>query len=95
MRTLQTQSRAFGLLVPLAQKVELPAELESYPLTEAEFAKLEERWGNENASAVEQLKEMNQNKITNIIDRKGIEGWDVKDDMSGMYKTFAFKSADD
>lgn len=87
------QRRAFSLLVPLAQKdTELPAEVGNYELTNAEFVALEERWEAENAVAAEQYKEMTENKIKNIIDRGGIDGWDVKDDMSGMYKTFEFKT---
>lgn len=30
-----------------------------------------------NARCAEELKEMNQNRITNIIERGGVEGWDT------------------
>lgn len=63
------------LLVPLEQRPELPAELGSYELTTRELTDLEKSFKEFNASALEQLKEMNENKITNIIERGGVDNW--------------------
>lgn len=63
------------LLVPLEQRPELPAELGSYELTTRELSDLEKSFKEFNASALEQLKEMNENKITNIIERGGVDNW--------------------
>jgi len=44
-------------------------------LTTAEFSHLEQGFTAFNKRAQEELKEMNENRITNIIDRGGIDGW--------------------
>jgi len=73
---LPSVNRFFNvLLVPQEPKTELPAELQTYPLTTAEFSHLEQGFITFNKRAQEELKEMNENRITNIIDRGGIDGW--------------------
>ena len=76
---LATQKRAMStaLLVPLEQKETLPFEMRSTDLTDAEFEKAEIEYKEFNAKCSEELKEMNQNRITNIIERGGVEGWDT------------------
>lgn len=53
---------------------------------------LERKWNAYNAGAKEELKEMNQNKITNIIDRGGIDDWETAPDLSSLKRAFAFTS---
>lgn len=65
------------LLVPLPQKEDLPYELRSQDLTEAELDQLQTSFKEFNARCSEELKEMNQNRITNIIERGGVEGWET------------------
>jgi len=76
---LATQKRAMStaLLVPLEQKETMPFELRSTDLTDAEFEKAEIEYKEFNAKCSEELKEMNQNRITNIIERGGVEGWET------------------
>ena len=76
---LATQKRAMStaLLVPLEQKETLPFEMRSTDLTDAEFEKAEIEYKEFNAKCSEELKEMNQNRITNIIERGGVEGWET------------------
>ena len=85
-------SRQFSLLVPLQAKAQVPAEVQNTPLTNAFFADLEQKHTEYNESCKAQLKEMNQNLITNIIERGGNDGWDVKEDLSNMTKSFEFTS---
>ena len=43
-----------------------------------------------NASCAQQLKEMNENKTLNIIQRKGIEGWHTAENVAFLEKSFEF-----
>ena len=74
-----TQKRAMSsaLLVPLEQKETLPFELRSTDLTDADFEKTQIEYKEFNAKCSDELKEMNQNRITNIIERGGVEGWET------------------
>lgn len=63
--------------MPLAEKETLPFEMRSYDITHAEFEQLAAEYKEFNARCSEELKEMNQNRITNIIERGGVEGWDT------------------
>ena len=40
----------------------------------------------------DEVREMNENKISNIIDRGGVEGWQQADNLSSLTRTFEFKS---
>ncbi len=70
-------SSSSALLVPLQEKEQLPFELRSTDLTDAEFDKIQTAYREFNAKCSDELKEMNQNRITNIIERGGVEGWDT------------------
>ena len=65
---------------------------EGFPLTEAYFAQLNNEFKLFNERCVDELKEMNQTKITNIIDRGGIEGWHDSGNLDSFTKTFEFDS---
>ena len=65
---------------------------EGFPLTKAFFTKLEDGYKVYNEKCVNDLKEMNQTKITNIIERRGVEGWDEGDNLDALTKTFSFDS---
>ncbi len=45
-----------------------------------------------NQRCSEELKEMNQNRITNIIERGGVEGWETAADLAHLQKSFNFAS---
>lgn len=67
-----------NLLVPITpDPTELPAELRDYPLTTQELKALQVEFETFNNQCAEELKEMNQNRITNIIERGGVEGWET------------------
>ena len=51
--------------------------MRSTDLSEADFEKTQLEYKEFNARCSEELKEMNQNRITNIIERGGVEGWDT------------------
>ncbi len=70
-------SSSSALLVPLEEKEQLPFELRSTDLTDAEFDKVQAEYREFNVKCSDELKEMNQNRITNIIERGGVEGWDT------------------
>lgn len=65
------------LLVPLPEKETLPFEVRTTDLTDAELDKLQVSYKEFNARCADELKEMNQNRITNIIERGGVEGWET------------------
>ena len=74
----QMSSSSSVLLVPLEpQEVQLPFEMRSQDLTNAEIESLQSGFREFNARCSDELKEMNQNRITNIIERGGVEGWDT------------------
>jgi len=81
-----------ALLVPLAQRDQLPFELRTTEQTDAEIALLEKDFKAFNIRCSEELKEMNQNRITNIIERGGVEGWDTAADLAYLQKSFQFTS---
>jgi hypothetical protein len=76
---LTVSQRAFSnLLVPITPAItDLPAELRDYPLTTQSMKELQESYTAFNNQCGEELKEMNQNRITNIIERGGVEGWET------------------
>jgi pterin-4a-carbinolamine dehydratase len=88
-----TQRNMSALLVPLTQRDQLPFELRTTEQTDAEIAVLEKEFKEFNLRCSEELKEMNQNRITNIIERGGVEGWDTAADLAYLQKAFAFTSA--
>ena len=65
---------------------------EGFPLTTAYFNELNNEFKVFNERCVDELKEMNQTKITNIIDRGGIEGWEDTGNLDAFTKTFEFDS---
>lgn len=81
-----------ALLVPLRSKDTLPYELRSSDLTEAELETLQVSFREFNARCAEELKEMNQNRITNIVERGGVEGWETAEDLAYLQKSFTFTS---
>ena len=88
-----TQRHMSALLVPLAQRDQLPFELQTTEQSDAEIAVLQKEFKEFNLRCAEELKEMNQNRITNIIERGGVEGWDTAADLAYLQKSFAFTSA--
>mmetsp|Transcript_33597 Transcript_33597/g.24262 ORF Transcript_33597/g.24262 Transcript_33597/m.24262 type:complete len:268 (+) Transcript_33597:30-833(+) len=84
--------RQFSLLVPLQTKADAPAEVQHTPITDAYYAEMTKMHTEYNESCQSQLKEMNQNLITNIIQRGGNDGWEVQEDLTNMTKRFDFKS---
>ncbi len=66
-----------ALLVPLGEKDQLPFEARHQDETLAEFERFEVESREFNIRCSEELKEMNQNLITNIIERGGVDGWDT------------------
>jgi hypothetical protein len=46
-------------------------------ISDAQLEKLQVSFREFNARCAEELKEMNQNRITNIIERGGVEGWET------------------
>jgi hypothetical protein len=77
MTTQRLMSTSQVLLVPLPEKETLPFEIRNTDLSEAEFDKLQVQYKEFNGRCAEELKEMNQNRITNIIERGGVEGWET------------------
>ena len=51
--------------------------MRSTDLSDADFEKKQIEYKEFNAKCSEELKEMNQNRITNIIERGGVEGWET------------------
>ena len=93
MKLRQGQRAFSNLLVPIGQKAEVPAEMSSgFPLTTAYFNELNADFKQFNERCVDELKEMNQTRITNIIDRGGIEGWTDSGNLDSFTKTFEFDS---
>eukprot|EP00349_Pseudokeronopsis_sp_Brazil_P003620 CAMPEP_0202956984 /NCGR_PEP_ID=MMETSP1396-20130829/1422_1 /ASSEMBLY_ACC=CAM_ASM_000872 /TAXON_ID= /ORGANISM="Pseudokeronopsis sp., Strain Brazil" /LENGTH=105 /DNA_ID=CAMNT_0049674233 /DNA_START=189 /DNA_END=506 /DNA_ORIENTATION=- len=45
-----------------------------------------------NVRAREELKEMNENRITNIIERGGVDNWVTASDLANLSRTFHFTS---
>ncbi len=88
----QSQRNMSALLVPLAQKETLPHELRSTQQTDAEIAVLEQEFKEFNIRCSEELKEMNQNRITNIIERGGVEGWETAADLAYLKRSFSFNT---
>ena len=74
-RLMSTSSNV--LLVPLPEKEQLPFEMRNTDLSDAQLEKLQVSFKEFNARCAEELKEMNQNRITNIIERGGVEGWET------------------
>lgn len=92
MLTLAQQRSMSVLLVPIEPKETLPYELRTTDLTNAEVEALQTSFKNFNAQCSEELKEMNQNRITNIIERGGVEGWETAADLANLSRTFTFTS---
>lgn len=46
-------------------------------MSDADFEKTQLEYKEFNVRCSEELKEMNQNRITNIIERGGVEGWET------------------
>ena len=95
-RVARLQTRSFAaaqLLVPLEKKAYPPAELEEgFSITNAYLTNLQIAHDKYNEKCVNDLKEMNQTKITNIIESGGIEGWDDSANLDALTRTFQFES---
>ena len=63
-----------------------------FPLTTAYMNELQAQHKAFNDKCRDDLKEMNQTKITNIIERGGVEGWDEGSNLESLTKTFEFTS---
>ena len=97
VRLLNPMRRMFSsspLLVPLqSTQSQPPAEIrDGMPMTEQFFEKLQEEFDLYNEKCVNDLKEMNQNRITAILERNGVEGWDEGDNLEALTRTFNFDS---
>ena len=80
LRSQLSSTRLFSssaLLVPLQEKESLPFEVRNTDLTDADLEKAQLEFKEFNVRCSEELKEMNQNRITNIIERGGVEGWET------------------
>ena len=92
-RSLTRQSaRNFSLLVPLQTRAEVPAEVLSTPVSDKYFADLEASYAQFNENCLSELQEMNQNMITNIMNRGGHDGWETAENLDYMRKSFEFRS---
>mmetsp|Transcript_22195 Transcript_22195/g.29692 ORF Transcript_22195/g.29692 Transcript_22195/m.29692 type:complete len:231 (-) Transcript_22195:238-930(-) len=87
-----TAMRSFSssLLVPLAARAEVPAEIESQHISEAAHALLQEKYAAFNEQCKAELQEMNKNIIEAIVSRGGTEGWDT--DVNALTRSFEFDS---
>ena len=63
---------------------------EGFPLTNAWMNELQAEYEAYNEKCVNDLKEMNQTKITNIIEKGGVEGWHDGDNLDALTKSFEF-----
>lgn len=79
-----------SLLVPLATKPEVPAEIESNSISEYAHNQLLESYAVFNEQCKVELQEMNKNIIENIVARGGTEGWETTP--NAMTKSFEFNS---
>lgn len=70
----------------------MPYEMRTTDLTDAEMNALQVEFKEFNQRCADELKEMNQNRITNIIERGGVEGWDTASDLAYLKKSFTFNS---
>ena len=89
------QQRAMSssvLLMPIESKETMPYELRNYDLTEAELETLQISFKEFNIRCAEELREMNQNRITNIIERGGVEGWETASDLAYLQRSYTFSS---
>ena len=92
-RTLFTQPvRQFGLHMPIRQNFPPSTDLFKFPVTEAYFAKLQQEHTAFNEACKAELQMMNQNIITDIMDRGGHDGWETETNLNFMTKSFDFKS---
>lgn len=83
--------RQFALLVPVSRPpTELPADIQTTPLTDAYYNRLQQEYAVFNESCKTELQEMNKNIIEAIVERGGNDGWDTTEDR--MTKTFSFTS---
>ena len=78
--------------MPIHQHAEVSADLFRYPATEAAFAELQHKYEVFNEGCKAELSMMNQNIITNIMDRGGHDGWETEANLNFMTKAFEFKS---
>ena len=82
-----------SLLVPLEQKAAPLAEMqEGFPMTDAFFHDLHKSHEAYNEKCANDLKEMVTNKIDNILDKGGIEGWNEGENLDALTKSFEFDS---
>lgn len=87
----QPAMRAFSTVVPIEKPShDVPAELQSTPLTDAYFKKLDQQYDEFNESCRIEAMQMNDNIIEAILDRGGIEGWNYNKEQ--MTKAFNFDS---
>lgn len=65
-----------ALLMPVVERdTDLPFEAQQTPRSDAFWAEFYEHCDAYNALCLDQLKEINENKIANVVSRGGIEGW--------------------
>ena len=87
-----TAQRFFSssLLVPMSAKAEVPAEVQSTPMSDAAHETLLANYAAFNEQCQGELQEMNKNIIENIVARGGTDGWDTQ--VEAMKKSFEFDS---
>jgi len=78
--------------MPLQTKLELPAEIQSTPISDKYFADLEASYVQFNQNCQAELSEMNQNIVANIMDRGGHDGWETAENLDYMKKSFEFRN---
>lgn len=91
-KTVAMQRNFSTLLVPLVSKQSELAELKSTPLTDKYFSDLQASYAQFNDQCADELVEMNQNVISNIVNRGGDAGWEQAENFDYLKKTFDFPS---
>lgn len=91
---LKQPIRQFSLLVPLERRTTAVAIADqlNHPLSDQAFKDLQASYEEFNESCKAELQEMNQNIITDIIDRGGHDGWETEANLNHMQKSFTFNS---
>ena len=84
--------RQFSLLVPITPTPRPSAEHFEFPISEKFFRELEEKYAAFNEACKAELQMMNQNIITDIMDRGGHDGWETQESLDYMSKSFDFNS---
>ncbi len=66
-----------ALLVPLHRPEDMTEELTNLLESQRDYENTLAKYEDYNMQCVEDLREMNENRIQNIIERGGMEGWET------------------